>query len=116
MGSHRYWTTLIALILFLAFTGAKGARYGTAGGLVDVTGDAVQTFCQGGVPHTDWAGNVRLEYESGESLLPIGIYYAEPCRSDQQFSWPRFTNTGHLFWSVFVAQGRNYDISIYLDG
>jgi hypothetical protein len=84
--------TAIILVLALMSKGATGevAATASAPSWIDVTSDAVQTFYQKGVPHTDWAGNVRLTYEPSSSFFPIGIYYPMPCHVGQGFTWPAF--------------------------
>lgn len=88
----------------------------SAGVSEDVTSDAVQAVYRRDVPHTDWNGVLRTEYDADASLFPIGIYYTEPCRSSKSFSWARFTDSGHDNWDVFKGSGRKYDIVVNFGG
>ncbi len=38
--------------------------------------DAVQRFYTDGVPHSDGYGQLRRDYDEGESFLPLGLYHA----------------------------------------
>lgn len=80
---------------------------------VDVTADAVQTFYKAGVPHTDRAGNPRLEYDPSASFFPIGLYLPQPCMVSMEFSWPSFE--GDPAWdgtyTLIVNLGSSQDTS-----
>lgn len=90
------WLVVVVLAFvttLAAISVDSGARVATTAGQaswIDVTADAVQTFYQEGVPHTDRAGNVRLTYDPSKSFFPIGIYYPQPCKVGEGFSWPPF--------------------------
>lgn len=116
MRSRTFHLSALIVLGLLASLSVAGRQRAEAGAMINVTANAVQTIYRAGVPHTDWDGNPLLELTGGESFFPIGIYYPEPCRRPHNFSWPRFTNTSHANWSVFVDGGRNYDIAVFLDG
>ena len=81
---------LVLLILLSGGTRREPAAEASGPSWIDVTSDAVQTVYQGGVPHTDSAGNPRLTYDPTASFFPIGIYSPQPCKVTQELSWPSF--------------------------
>ncbi len=80
------------MLLVLAACGrAGGERAGSEpDAWFEVTDEAVQTFYQDGVPHTDWTGNVTTTYQEGVSFFPRGIYYPELCRRRAWIAWDPF--------------------------
>src|SRR3990172_13165891 len=81
---------LVLLILLSGGTRREPAAEASGPSWIDVTSDAVQTVYQGGVPHTDSAGNPRLTYDPTASFFPIGIYSPQPCKVTQELSLPSF--------------------------
>jgi hypothetical protein len=87
---------LAALVLLIS-AGCAGAGGNPPASEADtwfeVTDEAVQTFYQDGVPHTDWAGGVTTTYQEGSSFFPLGIYYPELCRRQAWLAWEPFTGS-----------------------
>lgn len=86
--------------------------------LIDVTDDAVQTFYQSGVPHTDRTGNPTITYEPGESFFPIGVYYPGVCHIEHYFTWSPYTG-GSPDWNgtyeLFINLGSSFQTGDRID-
>jgi hypothetical protein len=82
-----------AAVLLASFSCARSESSPPAsepGNWLDVTDEAVQTFYQNGVPHTDRTGRVTTTYQEGSSFFPLGMYYPELCRRQAWLAWDTF--------------------------
>jgi hypothetical protein len=103
----------LVLALAIGFLLGAGGTQETAFAqdLIDVTDDAVQTFYQGGVPHTDGTGRVTTDYDPDTSFFPIGAYYPDPCHASINLSWPAYEGGGKGWepsYTVFVGIGESF--------
>ncbi len=104
------------LVLFLSFADEPHRTLADPGApTINTTADAVQTFYQNGVPHTDASGNVRTGYDPAQSFLPNGLYNLTPCVVSQELSWPAFSGDEPEGWDgryrLTVNLGSQLDLS-----